>query len=247
MNSPIIQTTLVNSPWGEIQSQHELAPGIIIVSTARHGGIWLSPERRAALPPVLAAAPTYCRDPQWFEEDIDAILPVLAFASEMAPQAVWNAVRMAESYDRQTDSQTYPLTLACRMFLRDNSCDAAVTAKEIALAWEMEYSPSSRWERGSLSGSPSIPGWSVDLTRHGKTKTVQFKDYPVQQFYTDAEVEANTLRLPEPAPLPPCCASCADLPPHVTFDGEPSFSQPQDLGYDYAPGEPLNGGRPEAA
>jgi hypothetical protein len=73
-----------SSPWGLVQSQYELAPGIIKVSTAGHGGIWLSPERQAQLPGWALQVPSsYCPKPMWWEEDCEAQIVMYVFWEEI--------------------------------------------------------------------------------------------------------------------------------------------------------------------
>ncbi len=64
-----------SSPWGGIQHVEVLAPGIAMVSTASHGGIWLAPERRKDMPRAPNRA--------WYEEDGESIRPLAAFKSEI--------------------------------------------------------------------------------------------------------------------------------------------------------------------
>jgi hypothetical protein len=72
------------TPWGLVQSAEMLATGIWFVSTEGHGGIWLSPERRAALPAWTQNAPAkYCTKPIWWEEDCEAFVPLLVFYDEL--------------------------------------------------------------------------------------------------------------------------------------------------------------------
>ena len=77
------------SPWGWVISTRRLADGILLVSTASHGGIWLSPERRAQLaansPHLLRAVEgrAYAPKPMWWEDDCEAVLPLLAFWDEL--------------------------------------------------------------------------------------------------------------------------------------------------------------------
>lgn len=61
-----------------IQTLTEIAPGIISVSTAGHGGIWLSPERRADMPAQYRSVPTFAGG-DWYEEDCDWSLVALSF------------------------------------------------------------------------------------------------------------------------------------------------------------------------
>lgn len=54
------------TPWGEAQHVSRPAPGIAVASTAGHGGIKLSPERNAAVPPAFRNASG------WYEEDCES-------------------------------------------------------------------------------------------------------------------------------------------------------------------------------
>lgn len=68
------------SPWGPVQHSKRLADGVWSVSTSGHGGIWLSNERVAELHELMGYSyPTFCRDYQWYEEDCDWVMPVIAF------------------------------------------------------------------------------------------------------------------------------------------------------------------------
>jgi len=63
-----------DSPWGPITLATRNDQGIWFVSTASHGGFWLSPERREELPEELkgtAFLNEYHGD-EWWEEDCDA-------------------------------------------------------------------------------------------------------------------------------------------------------------------------------
>lgn len=72
------------SPWGLVQLHRELAPGIIHVYTAGHGGIWLSPERQAQLPAwALEISSGYCEKPTWWEEDCEAMVIAYVFWEEL--------------------------------------------------------------------------------------------------------------------------------------------------------------------
>lgn len=71
------------SPWGAIQHATEIAPGIVSVSTASHGGIWLSPERYARVPASLQAVARQYADAPWFEEDCDVTIVGAIFAEDL--------------------------------------------------------------------------------------------------------------------------------------------------------------------
>lgn len=56
------------TPWGAIQWHHQISPGVVMVGTASHGGIWLSDERITELPDHYES---YTGTPIWNEEDED--------------------------------------------------------------------------------------------------------------------------------------------------------------------------------
>ena len=56
-----------HTPWGPVQTFHKIDEGVVTVSTAGHGGIWLSAERTKELPDHYKS---YAGDP-WHEEDED--------------------------------------------------------------------------------------------------------------------------------------------------------------------------------
>lgn len=69
----------LETPWGPAQTVHELAPGLLAVSTASHGGLWLDAERWAHFCkgfPDLSKGTKYS-PPQWLEEDCDCRLAFL--------------------------------------------------------------------------------------------------------------------------------------------------------------------------
>lgn len=73
------------SPWGSVQSCHTLAPGIVSVSTAGHGGIWISRGREAQIPANVRAIARQYAPAQWYEEDCDVTIVALWFAAELEP------------------------------------------------------------------------------------------------------------------------------------------------------------------
>ena len=88
----------MTSPWGVVQSVHEVADGIQFVSTAGHGGFLLSPERLAKMPEKLKW-PTrfYMSGSPWFEEDVEACRVVLAFPDCFNPSEVDSALDILKS------------------------------------------------------------------------------------------------------------------------------------------------------
>ena len=83
------------TPWGPVQHLAIIAPGIVEVATASHGGIWLSPDRLYVVSPdwrAYAAEWSKGWGDAWFEEDcaacaVIAIWPEL-FATPDRPEAM---------------------------------------------------------------------------------------------------------------------------------------------------------------
>ena len=71
-----------SSPWGQIQSVTEIVPGIAIVSTSSHGGIWLDPEHAARVPAEIVNK-SFLEKANWWEEDCDWCIPFVIFEAEI--------------------------------------------------------------------------------------------------------------------------------------------------------------------
>lgn len=79
-------TEPTSSPWGQVQHANHLAAGIWSVDTASHGGIFLSPERLAAMP-VKFRERSFAGG-AWFEEDCDWVLVAVIFPEAFKPDHV---------------------------------------------------------------------------------------------------------------------------------------------------------------
>lgn len=82
-----------HTPWGHPQTCREIAPGILHYETASHGGMQLSSERQAAMPPILREIEPFA-GPGWYEEDCDMGLVMLAFPECFSDREVSAAVDM---------------------------------------------------------------------------------------------------------------------------------------------------------
>jgi len=89
---------ITSSPWGRVQNQKELAPGIIAVSTASHGGIWVAPDLLAKMP----IQSTAYSEGGFFEEDCDWALVALAFpyAFDAAALAVAEKMKAGDYFKK---------------------------------------------------------------------------------------------------------------------------------------------------
>jgi hypothetical protein len=72
------------SPWGQIQAVYPVIAGVIAVSTAGHGGMWVCRDRVIEMPAKYKRPSTfypqegtmgYC----WFEEDCEVARVILSF------------------------------------------------------------------------------------------------------------------------------------------------------------------------
>lgn len=93
--------TVTTSPWGPVQHQHEIAPGIVRVMTAGHGGLVLSPERLQAMPNRYKL--NEYGTGRYFEEDCEWALVALAFPDEFSEEQ--------RDAARATAAQYYPSLL----------------------------------------------------------------------------------------------------------------------------------------
>lgn len=117
------------TPWGHAQSCKEIAPGILLYETASHGGMQLSSERVAAMPPILRDIEPFA-GPGWYEEDCDLGLVMLAFPECFSDREVSAAV------DMYSEGQWHP---SAASFLASPD---ATALKERCLRYEREGSPS---------------------------------------------------------------------------------------------------------
>ena len=65
------------TPWGPTETRDELEPGVWLITTASHGGLWLDVARRSEIPGALRDA-AHIPGGIWFEEDCD--LPAALYA-----------------------------------------------------------------------------------------------------------------------------------------------------------------------
>ena len=92
-----------HTPWGTPDRAIELAPGILLIDTPSHGGIWLSPERNALIPAWIKALTFASGQGRngWYEEDCDIAIPLAAFpeCKDRMPNSAMNNMSRAEWYE----------------------------------------------------------------------------------------------------------------------------------------------------
>lgn len=119
------------SPWGPVQDATQDAPGIWFVSTSGHGGFLISPERRAAMPPVMRAFQTFAGG-NAYEEDCDFAIVILAFPTEF-PAAQLQVARLVvertAGYSHNSDAERAGL-----LAIRDAYLQRAKISPELGAA-----------------------------------------------------------------------------------------------------------------
>lgn len=86
MSAPV---TPLPTPWGPAVSVEQIAPGIVFVETASHGGFYLDETRNGQVPGHWRRASFNRRALDgWYEEDCDACLIVVAFPQEFPAEAL---------------------------------------------------------------------------------------------------------------------------------------------------------------
>jgi len=90
----------MNTPWGPSQSHKYIAPGIIAVSTASHGGYYIWPHTLTKMPEALRAIRSPYAPEGWYEEDCDWVIVALAFPEHFPRETLEVAISMARSFAR---------------------------------------------------------------------------------------------------------------------------------------------------
>ena len=98
MLCPFPPTVGSSSPWGEIQSITPLGPDAVAVTTAAHGGIYLSPAAVARIPEPIRQ--TAYSAGGWFEEDCDWAIPYLALGLDAYETDAGRGARMVQTARR---------------------------------------------------------------------------------------------------------------------------------------------------
>lgn len=88
-----------SSPWGIVQDEETIADGIVYVSTASHGGIWVSPELLGRVQEAMRDYAAYWSgSSSWFEEDCAAQCVVVSFPEHFPAEQVERARAIVDRY-----------------------------------------------------------------------------------------------------------------------------------------------------
>lgn len=156
------------TPWGAIHTKDETVEGLVFISTASHGGYYVTPELWAIL---LAKFPGFIpfAGEGWLEEDVDWSMVPLAFPELFGDEVIRDAVTTAKGWIKNI---VVPAELLAR-----------------AEAFERRLATLGMWERGGLSTGGKI--WNVSFTNvaTGERRVVAMKDYPAKRHYAAAELD----------------------------------------------------------
>lgn len=126
------------TPWGKAQDVRELASGVWLVDTAGHGGIKLDRTRQRAIPEDAR------REGGWYEEDVDACIPLLALYPEIGSSVRESREGLTESLARYNATALRALVAAGH---------APLTARAQAIMAE-EAATAAKYEAARASGTP---------------------------------------------------------------------------------------------
>ena len=168
-----------HTPWGLRQERKHIAPGLLWVSTASHGGYHVSETRWREIEAMFPTFQSWAGR-QWLEEDEDGAVAVLVWPSLFTAQQIYNALRTARH-------RTPPYVTEAWLTGPHGHYAVAVIADAYAATI------ASKWEVGGLSSPPSgspPKSWRVFLHRDTEHQSVLFAAYPRQQFYAEEEIAA---------------------------------------------------------
>ena len=163
------------TPWGQSDTQREVAPGITSHSTASHGGYHLDRQRQARVEKRFPAFRTFAGGP-WYEEDQDWAVVALAFPEHFDAYHLRHALLTARHIGGCVTAWI-------------ESLDGASIRIRVG-AWITENAEN--YEVGSLASAEPYPAWNVQLMRigDGQSTAVRMASYPAKSIYRPAEVEA---------------------------------------------------------
>lgn len=100
----------MQTPWGPSDSKTKHATGITFYTTAGHGGFKISESRRRSMPVCLRDLVTFVGG-NWYEEDCDAAIVIVAFPWLFSDEQVADAVEAVQYWRKIEVPAFYELTL----------------------------------------------------------------------------------------------------------------------------------------
>lgn len=177
------------TPWGSSQEQQTIAPGLVSVSTAGHGGYHVSEDRWQEIERMFPEFKSWTGR-HWLEEDCDWALAPLTWPDLFNAQQIFNALRTARTRSDKCITERWLLSTHGRTV----TVIADAYAAKVAGCWEV----GGLW--APVTGHPKAWGSIVSRETDGsrERRRVVFASYPLQQFYTDTELVAATIQESSP-------------------------------------------------
>ena len=165
-----------SSPWGSIQHRTEIAPGIVSVTTAGHGGIWLSPDRQAVVAAAFPGFVPFVGEGAWYEEDCDWAIVALIFHQFFDEGSTIVAAIGTARSSRWVEVVKW----------LDSPSGNVVRGR--AEAWTEANRDA--WQPGGMGSSGN--GWNVHFRQigTGDSRRVAMPSFPTQSTYTTEELDA---------------------------------------------------------
>lgn len=169
-------TKKTSTPWGLSHQETEVAPGITVHSTAMHGGICVSAARIAELPKktqdvLLHMGMNYDGSgDRWFEEDLDACIPAVAFAEEFMR---WRQSKNMPSPEDQVQRDKtilldhYPRAAQDLTGVKATPQNSHVLAIQEAIAKHGQEWIMVDWKKQPKMGNEKEDLWNVNLAQAG--------------------------------------------------------------------------------
>lgn len=187
----------MNTPWGRAQMVKHIAPGIVQVSTASHGGIQLSTERQGE---VDKRFPTFIPHAggRWYEEDQDIAIVILTFPGIFDDIALRGAIRTvnhAVKLERTYHPERKPSDGWSAVQVWLNNTHEGMRLQHHVADWERRHADD--WERRGMCSEGNSHRdrvqWRVDFTRigDGKQIVVPFRRYPDKRIYSAKELQTE--------------------------------------------------------
>lgn len=171
----------MNTPWGASQTETAMADGLVLVTTASHGGIKVSPSRWLELTTTFPYLQSWA-GAGWLEEDCDVAWAMLRWPEAFDDNAVYHAVEQVKATAMRELVGPWANAL---VWLQTTPAGQAVQARHDAYYEQIK----DQWHAGG-GRSRRDGGWDsfMHRPRDGKRKVVTFLRYPMKAWYTDEEI-----------------------------------------------------------
>lgn len=165
----------MQTPWGTAQTEHKLADGVTVVTTASHGGIKLDAAHNRKVHPAW-------RQPGgWYEEDCDWAIVGVTFPNLFPEAHRIDAHRSTKDWHPDEYEQVFGVTLLpAESYQRREQIELAAVADKLTVTTAWGY-------RNDLAGRVPVPEGMVGVVAriggHGRPAA---EDNPERWFLVPA-------------------------------------------------------------